>query len=166
MTSLIVFLIIIINFILESTIIHHFDIFGVVPNTALIITVIVALLRGKRLGSVVGLISGLLEDIIFCPIIGINAFTLFFTGYFVGLMENKLSKDNILIPIISSLISTISYHLMYSLFLYFLSYDISLVNFFKKTVLIEMGFNGFISIFLYKWFSKIFVIPSIRFGKR
>ncbi len=166
MFILITFLIIIINFILQSTILQYFNIFNVVPNTGLVIIVVIALLKGKRAGSIVGLIAGLLQDIIFSPVIGINGFLYFFIGYLVGMTENKLSKDNILIPFIMTLISTICYHLFYYLFMYFLSYNISLLIFFKDVVIIEMIYNSFISIILYKWFSKIFVIPSIRFGRR
>lgn len=166
MTGLVLLLIIIVNFILESTIIHYFNIFGVVPNTALIVTVIIALLKGKNVGSIVGLISGLLQDIIFSPVIGINGFILFFTGFLIGFMEGKLSKDNILIPIMLTLISTIGYHLLYSLFLYFLAYNIPIIAFFKEVVLFEMVYNGVISVLVFKGFSKIFIIPPIRFGKR
>ncbi|MCF6463691.1 rod shape-determining protein MreD [Clostridium sp. Cult1] len=166
MFILITFLIIIINFILQSTILQYFNIFNVVPNTGLVIIVVIALLKGKRAGSIVGLIAGLLQDIIFSPVIGINGFLYFFIGYLVGMTENKLSKDNILIPFIMTLISTICYHLFYYLFMYFLSYNISFLIFFKDVVIIEMLYNSFISIILYKWFSKIFVIPSIRFGRR
>lgn len=166
MIVLITLLIIIINFIFQSTIIHYFSIFGVVPNTALIIIVIFGLLRGKKTASIAGLSAGLLQDIIFSPVIGINGFIYFFIGYAVGMAENKLSKDNILIPFFMTSISTIFYHLFYYLFMFFLSYNISFLDFFKNIVIIELIYNSFISILLYKWFSKIFVVPSIRFGRR
>ncbi|CCQ98390.1 conserved membrane hypothetical protein [[Clostridium] ultunense Esp] len=166
MITLITLLIIIINFILQSTILHYFNIFDVVPNTSLVIIIVIALLRGKKTASIAGLIAGLLQDIIFSPVIGINGFIYFFVGYFVGMAENKLSKDNILIPFIMTLISTICYHLVYYLFMYFLSFNIPFFAFFKNVVVIEMLYNSLISIILYKWFSRIFVIPSIRFGRR
>ncbi|MCF6465376.1 rod shape-determining protein MreD [Clostridium sp. Cult2] len=159
-------LIIIINFILQSTILHYFSIFDVVPNTALVIIVIIGLLRGKKAASIVGLLAGLLQDIIFSPVVGINGFIYFFIGYFVGMAENKLSKDNILIPFFITLVSTICYHLFYYLFMFFLSHNISFLDFFKNIIIIEMIYNSLISIILYKWFSKIFVIPSIRFRRR
>ncbi|SHD77948.1 rod shape-determining protein MreD [Schnuerera ultunensis] len=130
MITLITLLIIIINFILQSTILHYFNIFDVVPNTSLVIIIVIALLRGKKTASIAGLIAGLLQDIIFSPVIGINGFIYFFVGYFVGMAENKLSKDNILIPFIMTLISTICYHLVYYLFMYFLSFNIPFFAFF------------------------------------
>jgi len=54
---LIILCIVIFNFILQSTIIPHIAVLGVVPNTALIIVVSLAILNGKREGAVVGIIA-------------------------------------------------------------------------------------------------------------
>ncbi len=75
-------LIIIGNFILQSTVFSQISIFGVVPNTGLIIIVTIALLKGRRIGGVVGLLVGLLQDIIFSPVIGVNGFIYFFYWIF------------------------------------------------------------------------------------
>jgi rod shape-determining protein MreD len=159
-------LVIVINFILQSTIFSYIRIFGVLPNTSLIIIVVIALLKGKKTGSIVGLIIGLLQDIIFSPVIGVNGFIYFFIGYFVGLAENKLSKDNMLIPFIMVAGSTVVYHLFYYLFMFFLAHNIFFSDFFKKVVFLEIIYNSLLSILFYKWFSRIFVVPSIRFGRR
>lgn len=166
MTVFIISLIIIINFILQSTAISYFSIFGVVPNTSLIIIVAIALLKGKKVGSTTGLLIGLLQDIVFSSVIGVNAFIYFFIGYLMGMAEDKLSKENILLPVIMSIITTIGYHFFYFLFMFFLNYDISFSIFFKQIVIIEMIYNSLLSIFLFKLFSKIFVMPSITFGKK
>ncbi|HSH36013.1 rod shape-determining protein MreD [Schnuerera sp.] len=166
MTTFITILIIIINFILQSTIFQYFKIFEVVPNTSLVIIVVIALLKGKKTASIMGLLAGLLQDIIFSSVIGINGFIYFFVGYLVGMAENRLSKDNILIPFIMTIFSTIFYHLVHNLFMFFLSYNINFLVFFKNVIIIEIFYNSLISIILYKWFSKVFVIPSIRFGRR
>lgn len=163
---LIMSLVIVINFILQSTIFSYIRIFGVLPNTSLIIIVVIALLKGKKTGSIVGLIIGLLQDIIFSPVIGVNGFIYFFIGYFVGLAENKLSKDNMLIPFIMVAGSTVVYHLFYYLFMFFLAHNIFFSDFFKKVVFLEIIYNSLLSILFYKWFSRIFVVPSIRFGRR
>lgn len=72
-----IFTIIIINLILQSTILPYLDIMGVVPNTALVIVVIIALSKGKYYGGFFGLFIGLMQDIIFNITIGINGFIYF-----------------------------------------------------------------------------------------
>ena len=159
-------LIIVENYILQSTILSHINVFGIIPNTGLIIIVAIALLRGRRTGGIVGLLVGLLQDVMFSPVMGVNGFYIFFVGYFVGMIEDKLSKDNLLIPFIMTAGTTIVYHLLYYMFMYFLGYGIDFSVFFKDVVILETLCNGFISILIYKWFSKIFIVPSIRFGRR
>jgi rod shape-determining protein MreD len=163
---IIAFLIIIINFIFQSTILPNLSLFGVVANTGLIIVVLISLIKGKTAGGIVGLLIGLLQDIAFSTVIGVNGIIYFFIGYTIGLNEGKLAKDNVLIPIFLTFLATIFYHLFYYLFVFFLGYDINFSLFFKKVVLLETLYNGLLSILLYKLFSKIFVIPSIRFGRK
>ncbi len=159
-------LIIIGNFILQSTVLSHINIFGVAPNTGLIIIVAIGLLKGRRFGSIIGLIIGLLQDVIFCPVIGVNGFVYFFIGYIVGMTENKLAKDNLLIPFLATAISTIVYHGLYYIFMFFLGYNIDFSAFFKNVVILETLYNSLISMLIYKWFSNIFIVPSIRFTRR
>ena len=166
MNILVVILTIVINLILETTIIPYFDIFKVVPNTGLVIVVVLAILNGKTAGSIIGLIIGLLQDIMFSPVIGIKSFIYFFIGYFVGIAETKLSKDNLLLPIIMTILSTFGYHLTYYIFMFFFRYDISLSKLLKEVVLIEIIYNSLISIPVFKLLSKLFVAPKIRFGKK
>lgn len=166
MSILIMPLIIACNFILQSTLLHHFSVFGIVPNTALVLVTIIGLLKGEKIAGTIGLAAGLLQDVVFSPIIGINGFILFFVGYSAGLAENKLSKDNMLIPFFMVLFYTVFYHFLYYIFMFFLSYNISILSLFRKTVITESVYNSLISILLYKWLSRIFIVPSIRFGRR
>lgn len=166
MDFLTIFLIIIINFIIQSTILPSYAILDVVPNTAIIIVVLMALLKGASFGSMTGLIIGLLQDVAFSTIVGVNGIIYFFIGYTIGMNEEKLTKDNILTPIILSILATISYHVLYYLFLFFLGHTIDFYGFLRKVVLLEMFYNGLLSIFFYKLFNKIFTIPSIRFGRK
>lgn len=159
-------LIIVINFILQSTIVPHFAVFGIVPNTSLVIVIIVSILTGKRIGSITGLIIGMLQDIMFSSVIGVNSFIYFFIGYLIGIAEAKLYKDSILLPFIMSIASTFAYHLSYYIFMFFLNYDISFINFIKDVVFIETIYNTVLSVLLYKWFIKLFSSPSIRFIRK
>jgi len=164
--SLIIFIIIIVNFILQSTILQNLSILGVIPNTTLIIVVSIALLKGKRTGSIVGLGAGLLQDIIFSPTIGANAFVYFFIGYLIGLSEQKVYKESLFIPFIFTLITTLAYHGVYYVLMYFLGVNIRFHFFLRDTILIETLYNSILILPIYKWFSNIFTVPSIKFGRR
>ena len=72
------------NLILQSTVLQHIAIIGIVPNTALIIILSMALLRGSTEGAAVGLFAGLLQDLFFGSSIGYYAFLGLVTGYIAG----------------------------------------------------------------------------------
>ena len=160
------FIIIIINFILQCTVFQHIRILGIIPNTTLVIVVCIAILKGKHIGGVIGLFAGLLHDIMFSSTIGTNALVLFFIGYLVGMVDQKLYKESLLVPFIFTVISTLGYHGLYYVLMFFLGNTVRFSYFFKRVILIEMLFNSVLSIPIYKWFLNIFTIPSIRFGKR
>ncbi|MDR7857062.1 rod shape-determining protein MreD [Tissierella sp.] len=166
MIILILALAILVNFFLQSSILPYISILGVVPNTALLIVISIALFKGRFYGGVIGIMIGLIQDIVFSPIIGINSFIYFFIGYSVGLIENKLTRDNALIPLLFSIIGIIFYNFSYYVFMFFLSRDIPFLSFAKDVLLIEILYTGVLSIPIYKIFSKIFVVPTINFGKR
>jgi rod shape-determining protein MreD len=161
-----IILTIIFNLIIQSTILPYFEIFGVVPNTALIIVVVLALAKGKYYGGVFGLIIGLLQDVIFSVTIGVNGFIYFFVGYLIGFVEDTFARDNIVNPIILTALATIFYNIVYSLFLFFLSINISYISAVKSVFSLEVIYNSIVSIIIYKLFQVIFSEPKIRFRKR
>lgn len=159
-------LILISNFILQSTVLQHFRVFGVIPNTSLIIVVIFALLGGKYKGACTGLVAGLIQDVFFGGVIGINALIYFLIGYMVGLLDDKVFKENLILPFLTILGSTIVYNLMYYLFMIFLSRDISFTVVIKDILLKEIIYNSIISIFVYRKILKHYKEPYINFIKK
>lgn len=159
-------IIIVLNFFLQSTILPYLSIFGIVPNTALLIIMSISLLKGKYYGAFIGLAMGLLQDIIFSQVIGVNAFIYFFAGYIIGILANKLSRDNIITPLLTSILGTLYYNFMYYIFMFFLSRNIEFIMFAKNLLVIEIMYNAIISIPIYKVFSRVFVEPTIRFNRK
>lgn len=166
MSVLLLLLTILINLIIQSTVIPYFEIFGVVPNTALIIVVVISLAKGKYYGGLFGILIGLLQDILFSMTLGVNAIIYFFIGYFIGFVEDTFVRDNVINPIIFTGLSTIFYSIVYSLSLYFLSRQITFIDAVNKVFSLEVVYNCIVSIFIYKIYQLLFKEPKIRFGKR
>ena len=158
--------IIILNLILQSTVIHYFSIMGVVPNTSLVLLVLISLAKGKVYGGIFGLIIGILQDILFSVTLGISSLVYFITGYFIGFVEDTFARDNIINPIIFTASSTIFYNIVYSVFLYFLSTKITFDEAISAAFSIEIIYNCLIAILAYKTIQKVVVEPKIRFNKR
>lgn len=156
-------LLIILNFVLQTTIFQHLRIFGIVPNTTLIILVCIAVLKGKKVGSFIGLITGFVQDILFFNVIGINALIYFIIGYLIGSINDKIYKDSSFMPFVLTAVSTVFYHLVYSFFMYFLTVNYSYLYLIRKIIFVELIYNSLLSIFIYKLVVKFQKKPSISF---
>ena len=88
--------IIIICFILQSTLFHYLALAGVVPNLLLIVTMSFGLMRGRKEGMLVGFFSGLLIDIFFGTVLGPYALIYMTMGYINENASNKISGTNVL----------------------------------------------------------------------
>ena len=166
MFIIIIILVILINFILGTTVFPYISIYGVVPNIALLVVMYLGSYKGRIYGGILGIIIGLINDILFSSIIGVNALILFFAGYLVGIGEDRIIKDNMLIPIALALAGTIYYNFIYYIFMYFLSAEITFLSYAKTKLLIELIYNLVLAIPIYKIFSKIYTVPQIRFGSK
>ena len=96
LTSILVF----VNFILQTTLLPYLSIGGVLPNTALIIVVSYALLRGSISGAMVGFFSGMLMDIFFGTSIGFYALLFLLAGLAIGRSQKEFYRENYLLPVI------------------------------------------------------------------
>ncbi len=166
MTITALLFILLFNIILQSSILPYLTLFGHTPNTGLVLVIIVALRKGKYYGGFFGLALGLIQDIIFGQVVGMSALILFFIGYLIGLIQDLLNIENIIIPVFSSAIFTVFYNFSSYIIMFFLSRDIQGEIIKKNVFSIEILYNMIFAALIYKLFSKIFVIPNLRFGKR
>ncbi|EOC99825.1 rod shape-determining protein MreD [Caldisalinibacter kiritimatiensis] len=164
MRFFIIFSIIILNFIFQSTLLHFFEFFGVVPNTGLILVVVFGLLTNRKASSTIGLTIGFLQDIIFDSVIGVHALIYFFIGYILGVTNQNLFRENKLIPFVVTVISTVGFHLAYYLCMYFLGINTTIVHIVKEIAFAEAVYNSIISIFIYSRIAKIYKNPQLNFG--
>ena len=74
-------LLIIIAYLLQTTLFKAISIAGIVPNILMIITSSFGLMRGKNEGMLVGFCAGLIADIFFMDILGFYALVFMTIGY-------------------------------------------------------------------------------------
>ncbi len=164
MGAIIISLIILFNLILQSTLFQQIEIYGVAPNTALILVISFAIYSGRNKGAVIGFFVGILQDIIFGRTIGLNALVFMIVGYLIGLMDQKIFRDNLLIPFIFTALATIIYEMINLLLIFLLGYRIELLNIIKKMLIIEVIYNSIISLIIHYYISKLFKSGLIKKG--
>ena len=72
--------------VLQPTLARGIEFFSVAPNFFLCFVVITALFRGKTEGGIIGLIFGLVYDMLIGRMIGVNALIYFYLGFGSGVL--------------------------------------------------------------------------------
>ncbi len=101
------FLSFLVAFVLQSTIMIHFSVFGVAPNLVLCLVALFSFLYEKPYGMVMGIVFGLLLDICFAPVIGVSALSFFLVALLLGSIRHLLYQENLLSVIVTGLLSTV-----------------------------------------------------------
>lgn len=96
------FIIIIICFLLETTIFPHLSIASVIPNLLIVVTSSFGFMRGKKEGMFVGFLSGLITDIFFGIGNMIGFYTLIYAliGYGNGTFHKLYYNEDIKLPLL------------------------------------------------------------------
>lgn len=158
-------IIIIVNLILQGSMVPFFNILVYLPNLALVSIVLVSMFKGKYYGAFFGLFIGLFQDILYGNVIGVNALIFFLIGYTLGFVQTSLNNENILILLVFSGVSTVVYNMMYFLIMYFLSNEISFYAMITGIFSIEILYNCIITAIFYKPFFKLFHSNALKFGR-
>ena len=107
------FLIFFAAFILQTTVMNHFRIFGMSPNLILCLVVVFSFLYEGYHGIFFGLLFGFVSDVFSAEIIGIAAMCNFAVALICSELKRYLYKDSRISVTIVSLIGTALYALLY-----------------------------------------------------
>lgn len=97
----------VISLILQSTVFSHLTVAGVKPDLVLVFLIFYALLHGPLEGALMGLVGGLLQDLLFGQYLGMNTLAKLVVGYIFGVLEKKIYKENVLIPMVAVFLGTL-----------------------------------------------------------
>ena len=110
---IIIYLLILVAFIIQSTIFSKFTILGCAPNLMLILTFCAGYTRGRVPGVLMGFFSGLCLDVFFSDVIGFNALVLLIIGYVSGIMNKNYNNNSVYTPLLILLGSDVFYCIVY-----------------------------------------------------
>ena len=98
---------ILINYVMQTSVLPHIAVFGVTPDTALIFIVCYGILRGDIEGAIFGFSAGLLQDLFSGGPIGMFALFGLVIGYVSGKPFRDFFKDNYFLPFFIVLIAVL-----------------------------------------------------------
>ncbi len=102
-----------ISIVLQDTVFNVISVAEGKPDFVLILVVFFALFNGHVKGGILGIVFGLMEDLMTGRFIGMNAICKGLTGFVVGLFSERLYKNNFFIPVVTIVAATFLHSVLY-----------------------------------------------------
>ena len=126
MEKLIVILISIGLSIIDNSLIPFFSVYGVYPSVLFTFAIAYALIYGREKAVFIGVVSGILQDLFFFNVFGINSILNLLLCLFASIVGENIFKTKKLIPVISMFLITILKYIGIFIICYFLRIDMKL----------------------------------------
>ncbi|MCR5420996.1 MAG: rod shape-determining protein MreD [Lachnospiraceae bacterium] len=148
--KIVVFLLIISGYLLQTTLFKAVSFAGIVPNILTIITSAFGFMRGKKEGMIIGFISGLIMDIFFMNILGFYALVFMTIGYLNGFFRSIIYPEDIKLPMILIGVSELFYCFVCYVFLFLLRGRMHLGYYFVHIMLPDIVYTVLVTLIIYK----------------
>ncbi|MCM1134675.1 MAG: rod shape-determining protein MreD [Clostridium sp.] len=148
-------LLIVICFLLQTTFFQGLAFGGIVPNLLIILTSSFGFMRGEKTGLVTGFFCGLLADIFFGNVLGLNAMIYMYIGYTNGKFHQIFFPDDIKLPLFLILVSDMAYGFLYYVTLFLMRGRFHISYYFMHIILPEAVYTILITLLLYPLVLKI-----------
>lgn len=142
-------ILIIVCFVLQSTLFHALSFGRIVPNLMIILTATYGFMHGKRRGLIVGFLCGLLIDIFFGEVIGFYSLLYMYIGYGNGYFKRLFYKEDIKLPLILISLSNLFSGLVCYVLLFLLRSRFHFAYYFLHVIIPEIVYTIVITLILY-----------------
>ncbi|SHF02417.1 rod shape-determining protein MreD [Caldanaerobius fijiensis DSM 17918] len=154
MRNILIFILFLGAFIVQSTLFRFIGIYGVKPDLMLILLISFALLDGGLEGAILGLFIGFLQDLFFSPAIGMTMIPYFIIGLFAGYYNNKVFKEKTFTAFIFTFLYSLFFNLIMLFEIFIINHSVDL-----KTsiihILIGTLYNCLIILFSYRYIVQL-----------
>ena len=142
-------------FILQSSLFSYLDLADIVPNLLIIVTVSIALIRGRSEGCVAGFFAGLLMDIGFGAYLGLYALCYMVIGYVMGYFNRIYYEEDITLPLLLIGLGDFFYGLFMFVVRFLPRGRFNILYYLRRIILPEIVYTVIISIVLYRFMLMI-----------
>lgn len=153
-------ILIIICFVLQSALFPFIEIAGISPNLLLILTVSFGLMRGRKEGMLVGFFCGLLYDLYFGFAVGPFMLVYMLIGYCNGFFHRLYLVEDVLLPIIIIAFDDFIFNFITYIVFFVLRNRLSFGLYMKDIILPEMIYTAALTMIVFKFF--VFVNKRLK----
>lgn len=147
--------IIIVCFLLQSTIFKVLSFASIGPNLLVVVTASFGFMRGRKEGLFVGLFSGLLIDLFYGSYLGVYALIYVYIGYFNGMFRRFFYPDDIKLPLLLIGASDLTCNMITYILLFLFRGQFDLPYYFIHIMLPELIYTILVTLILYFILLKI-----------
>ena len=141
-------------YILQANFFNWFTIAGIMPNLFVIFILFIGLFGSKTMGTIYGLIIGLILDFLIGARIGINCIGLGLLGFLATIFDKNFSKDSRMTIMVMGVVATAIFEILSYLLNYiFVSINVEIINFIR-ILAIELLYNLILTIIFYPLIQK------------
>lgn len=151
---------IVLCYVLQTTIFWNLRLANVVPNLLIILTVSAGYLNGQKHGIMCAMACGLLSDMIFGSVIGLHALIYVIVGYLTGFGHNIYLKDNFFVPLILIGAGDFTYGTLYYVFEFLLRRRLDYTYYLGSVILPETLYTMLAGIVFYKLFYLVYRLTA------
>ena len=142
-------ILILVSFILQTTVFRALDFGGIAPNLLMIMVTSSAFIKGDKAGLLTGFFSGLIIDIFFGTYIGFYALIYMYIGFIIGKFHEVFFSQNIAIPIIFITISDFLYGFICYVLMFLFRTRFDIGYYMMNVIIPEVVYTALIAIFYY-----------------
>ncbi len=142
-------ILVVLCFILQSTVFKSLAFGGIVPNLMIVLTASFGFMRGEKTGLLFGFFCGFLTDIFFGEVLGLYAIIYMYIGYANGKFNRIFYPEDIKLPLGLILVSDLAYGFLCYGILFLMRGRFHIGYYFINIILPEMVYTILVTLILY-----------------
>lgn len=164
-----VFLMIIVCFVLQTTIFRHLKLSNIMPNLLVILAAASGFMYGRKLGIFAGFCCGAWVDLIYGDVIGISIVIFVIIGYVNGMANKLYFKDDLSVPLCAIALSDLLYGVLYYICNFLLRGRLDVLSYLLQVMIPEMIYTVLVGVILYKFMrwleEKMYPVQEVQLSK-
>ena len=148
--KIVIALMIIVCFLLQSTLFQSLSLASISPNLLIILTSAYGFMKGKKEGMAVGFFCGLLEDIFYGRLLGMHALIYMYIGYANGYFNQIFYGEDVKLPMALISASELAYGLGTYLIMFLMRSRFDFFYYLRRIILPELLYTIIVTLFVYR----------------
>lgn len=148
-------ILLIIFYLIETTLIEGLSLASITPNLLLILTFVSGFMEGKKSGIWVGFFAGILIDIFYGQLLGFHALIYMYIGYLNGFFHKLFYDEDITLPLLLISGSSFLYNFTFYVLRFLLRNRLDFSFYLTHIMIPELIYTVVVAIILYRPLLKL-----------